>query len=896
MAESQRGQLRPKVIKVKLRDSVSVSSGSGNRDRPRSRSGGGSRGGGAGVTATVERTPPPKQRKQDDRSRVLQAERQRLTQTSVVERGGATLQETRGDVGVLKKLNKQRPGSKLVKDEKGQFVLIEARDFNLENKRNFDRLNENLALLDQGLFTEIPRTEQGGFAFSAKLSDGVGVSQGLGGVVELVSESKSRPATAREQAEMITEGKEKPFFIGTPSKEVTRQQEISASQQNITKQVFPQTFVDSRGQEIVTITGKSEGAKFGVFETPRKEKQTQGQSSVLNLLEARQPEKKSKPEDILKGFLAGAQNFANVILQPKPIFGDITKGKIGIKESTATRTSQKVDKIVPPQPSFTGSAIEQISRGEVPSGSGEGIFFDIGSVGFDAATILTPIKKVPIPKIQKPITTKVTTPKAKPTPFRQTVFRDVFDEDTAIFGFSKQKIPLSKAGQSRIIEATQPKPARPVEIDPDFRPNRLPVSKFPSELPEGVLADFKVTKQPLGSAATKTIQTDRIRQSSISLGEGRGIRPGKDFTTSIESLGSGATKTIQTEQRLSPETRISLGLGLGKSLKGELTTRKIALGSAAIKTPPRPFGKIDKPVEIDPDFTPSRLPDDIGDDTALFGFTEQKINIGRGIIKNPSDKTKLSKDFTKPKPPVSRTKPEDEIRVTKGLVSLMQKPQKFTSTKVELGKSSQTLQVKNGRVIQDSIQTPKARPSQSFSEPKTSTRVISIQQETLRFPPSSKRATITSLGIQTRQDQKLGQKITQTSLRPSLRVSTQIKPLQRQKTRSRFAVPTSPRAKPTTIQTPAQKQPPVQKTILIDRPKIPPPVIAAARFSDRPRREPKPRDDRKKPRVDFLGSTNIETVEGFRTKKTDISFGKKTAKLAAKNISKTRKRPKVSIF
>lgn len=103
MAESRRGKLTPRTIKVKLRDSVSVSSGSGRGGSSGgSRSGGGSKGTKSGITATVVKpAPQPKVGSSAQRKKVI---RQQQT------RGGGLQQrrESRVDTDEFKRDTKER--------------------------------------------------------------------------------------------------------------------------------------------------------------------------------------------------------------------------------------------------------------------------------------------------------------------------------------------------------------------------------------------------------------------------------------------------------------------------------------------------------------------------------------------------------------------------------------------------------------------------------------------------------------------------------------------------------------------------------------------------------------------------------------------------------------------
>ncbi len=79
---------------------------------------------------------------------------------------------------------------------------------------------------------------------------------------------KTRAASYREQAEMITRGEIDNFFIGADrlnnitAGPVREQERISTEQQKIKTGIFPSIYSDEKGKEIFTITGQSKDSKF----------------------------------------------------------------------------------------------------------------------------------------------------------------------------------------------------------------------------------------------------------------------------------------------------------------------------------------------------------------------------------------------------------------------------------------------------------------------------------------------------------------------------------------------------------------------------------------------------------------------------------------------------------
>ena len=180
------------LIKRKIKDSVSVS---GGRPPPGSSGSRRNRGGGGGIRASIinkaqqEKDARDKAAHDQKAFRAAQIKKQTQTaraynkqlkeaevsrrkgrkdegkiSTGVFEKGGAVVQETRGDFASLERLNKQRPGSVLVQTKAGDYVLVEARGgINLNKTGTFDKFNENLKLEGRGLFYSIgEKNEQGG--------------------------------------------------------------------------------------------------------------------------------------------------------------------------------------------------------------------------------------------------------------------------------------------------------------------------------------------------------------------------------------------------------------------------------------------------------------------------------------------------------------------------------------------------------------------------------------------------------------------------------------------------------------------------------------------------------------------------------------------------------------
>ena len=815
------------LIKRKIKDSVSVS---GGRPPPGSSGSRRNRGGGGGIRASIinkaQQEKDAREKAAHDQKAFRAAQIKKQTQTAkaynrqlkeaevsrrkkkdegkistgVFSKGGAVVQETRGDFQSLERLNKQRPGSVLVQTKAGDYVLVEARGgINLSKKGTLDRFNENLKLEGRGLFYSIgEKNEQGGTDFKRRISDSVGASGGIGGFIE--SETKSRPAQPREIAEMITEDKIKPTFIGQPTLLVSAQQTKAIQQQKIKTQVFPQTFIDPRGQDVVTITGKSQGSKFGIFQSVKegreigqKEASLKG-SSVLNFLEA-----KSKPRQptLRQAVSIGASDtLLNLAAIGVAVHKNIMGGSIEEGSKAATEFVQK----------YREPEIESFSSPDIVRRGAE-----LGTLGFITAGGIGGVSKavgklkgiLPKKEVKPP---KFANEKPGKNQFRQNLNRDVFDKDTAIYGFKGQRVKLSTG----------------------------------------------ITKQIITSKGIK------LDQDSI-------LVPGKDFVKTKLSLGKGVVGIPATPK----VKKLTLdGDDLIKTGGKDFVRSSVALGSGALKTPSRKItSSLDRPVKPDPTYSVSDKP------VELQPFEKVRLNLGVSQVqkvKNQNLIQRPDKDFVK------RTIPKkpDEVRTKSGQILIMKEPvqvKQFTSTKLSLGKSKQTFQTK-------SLSKIKSKSSQTFLISGIATTPVYAVSQKPQLSSSSKTSLISMVDIRRKLREK--QKPI-TAITPKLQT--------KQKQRLRLAAPLRPKQPTRQKQTPIQKQPPIQKQIIEEVP----PEIPITRLIVTPLPNIRQRTKRVRPKkvnlnkVNFLGSTNIETVGGFRTKE-DFAFGKRSGRLARKNVSLTR--------
>src|SRR3989304_2569074 len=342
-----------KVIKRSISDGVGVSSGqppgtpagaqTGISTRQRSGGGGG---GGQVIVETPQQQEQQKQisqqaefrqraiaaqqQKQQEEEKVRRSEQERYqrerapkTTTGVYEKGGAVVQETRGDYETLKKLEAQQPGSRLtqVGDE---YVLVKAKGLDLRNQSNLATVNENIAA--EGGTPYKPVKEKlpgGGFLNLVSVSDTLGISEpepptspqpegsttgpilspdiptkyrievgsGIGtaeqagstlykvGLEDSLGGVQSQRKLSQKEIELywkyhprelangISEGIYENQFIGKKGPDILAYERIGKKEEET--QVFPITYTTEEGKPLVTITGKSEGAEFKIFSTDK---------------------------------------------------------------------------------------------------------------------------------------------------------------------------------------------------------------------------------------------------------------------------------------------------------------------------------------------------------------------------------------------------------------------------------------------------------------------------------------------------------------------------------------------------------------------------------------------------------------------------------------------------
>lgn len=195
-----------------------------------------------------------------------QTQKQKTT-TGVYEKGGAVIQETRGDFETLKRLEKQQPGSAVVQDASGEYVLISSQGLNLQQQSTLETINRNIETEGGSGYTptRIPKSG-GGFLEIRQIKDSVSVSEPVpseGGEITGTRFKGLVPGRPTKYKVVVGEGSviaEQPSYaytlnIGQP---VTPRPTEDV-------EVFPITYYTDKGEELVIITGKSPGAEYSIY-------------------------------------------------------------------------------------------------------------------------------------------------------------------------------------------------------------------------------------------------------------------------------------------------------------------------------------------------------------------------------------------------------------------------------------------------------------------------------------------------------------------------------------------------------------------------------------------------------------------------------------------------------
>lgn len=356
-------------------------------------------------------------------------------------------------------------------------------------------------------------------------------------------------------------------------------------------------------------------------------------------------------------------------------------------------------------------------------------------------------------------------------------------------------------------------------------------------------------------------------------------------------------------------------------------------------TPTKELSKFDqgvkvKPVEEDPFYTPRPemkryrqvdYTETFRRDTKLAPFTEQRVSLGRGIVKRLGGKDKQSS--TKKKP----TTPTDTEQTGKsGATVLLEKPKesKFESTQIELGKGKATVIATGGTVtaapaplisqaLADEI--PPTGITNSTAGNQTDTPPIPDEDMDLDLTPATfELATMTSqrpefgavvgqrgfAGVDTRLSSRARQRLsrvsaTRTATKPALRSSVTTIPLfrqsqpqkqpqpQKQAQKMSQPFPNPMRQPQRLVQPEAFKQKQILRLKTSPPPRRPPRILPA--FIPKRKKESEKRKLKELKPNDFLGNASQENISTNYSRQEIILGIKRSAKQERKDLAKERK-------
>lgn len=835
------------VYKRFIEDSVSVSSGpsgDGSSGQPTGIStrkiGGGGRGGTIAPAEQEEQKPKSnqaelrrrrideqiRQREEEERLRQLASTRsESKTSTGNYEKGGAVIQETRGDFNVLKELQAQQPGSRLVQTQEGEYVLIRSNKLNLAQESTFAKINENIGLEGGSQFLSTgSKNESGGTDYKTLIRDNVGVSTDFGGSLYSQQETigtkysvlledslgggkkgyqKTREAQPREIAEMISSGEISNRFLGSKGADIRGYEQIAASQQKFKEsEVLPITYTDEEGKELVTITGKSEGAEFKVF----------GESKPIKLIDvnAPVPDQRSLPE------IAG-QTYLNVgidIASTLPILG------FGAVKNPISEGLTKYRKETPSdilfQPERYPEIPSQLSRPE----------FQVSAIAL-ASTVIIPVRVPKVPRFS-----------FQSTRSKVSQLETEFLREPGIVSGSER---LSKES-FLISKGTELKPAK------------VPLTLVKQD-PKGVLKAYEITPEPktvfpkeiniqgeLFPKFQKELETKKIARYSF-----KSERPSREAQLSFEEgVRTEGIKPI-AEVRSAPVKSILEGRS-AELYEASKSTRGVYAQTRAEKfsplknpnIPPQPISQKGlRPFIIDlADIKPQ-----VGAGQSARGFTVEQTDTLKDFIKaEAKQEQKQRSDF------LGTINPPRYLQAQAAESQLIQYPE--TTPSQITGLSSKT-QLKERALSIPKLST--RLEGASILEQSTKLQQRSIQKNKLKLV--TKTETIPRLDTRPALVSKVGQKTI-----PLLKT----RQIQRTKEILIPDIPLIPKEKP---------KPPILPVFTIPQ-----------RIKSRRNKKPD-----KGSRLDFFGNVPQESIVGIFGKKKEITYGGKPFTLKDLNPKKRKK-------
>ena len=593
---------------------------------------------------------------------------------------------------------------------------------------------------------------------------------------------KTRQKFAREYAEEMTRGESPLGFIGEKSREAIQQEETSFLEQGFAeKEVFPITYVDESGKELVTITGKSPGSEysiygpgkpflpegfapigpaglglaipttkkdyrvFPVFGPPTKpEQQGPPTKNIVQQAEEKSPlynligEYGKGSRESLKGYLKQGYHIGaeiGLMFVPPEISGiDDPKKREELRRA--------IDKPYPKELQPKETPLTNLLAGVSPI-TPYGLKYDIGATATDIFLLGSGI-----PKIEK---------LAQVPALIKKIPGAIKEAPEAIKSFLKRDALIEEAISTRVPP--------PIELVPY---GKLPLRRT---IPKDIFKDdiekisINLGRTEVGAiGVTKRIQTDIgsyqvvVPTSKLPIVIGKKAPPpAGPIELDPFYIRSPITSKALPKATSFEEGSIGLGrtsnIGVTKRIQTDIGSYQVVVPTSKLpivigKKAPPPAG----PIELDPFYIRSPItgkgniiPKGI-EKSKQFWSTKKSLGVGiTRRISSGESKPTLKRYPKKP------TKPDvgTEEKISNALVLLMKDPKlkPFTETKIPLGVSDKTRLVREGKVIHDTITKPKPSPKSFFSYPGAPVKPSGYTSPIIRYPSGTNIEKITQIVI-----------------------------------------------------------------------------------------------------------------------------------------------------
>ncbi len=557
------------------------------------------------------------------------------------------------------------------------------------------------------------------------------------------------------------------------------------------------------------------------------------------------------------------EKFRKSVSQYKEFLG-LERQKIGASKDFESDVSK-----LPNQPSTIEGRLREAERTQTKAEAGfRDLFKDVTRYKMPDVKPKVGGKPSVNKELKKIKQSKLSVNKQLQTEKAEAGFRDIFKDTTRYYqGKTRPSVGTKKSLTDELRKLSTKKRFKTTseiedKIGTGFRTLTRETRKL--KKPEGktpkIGAPVKFTEKLKALKKKASISQDKIDEAfresirdttRYDLGEAKPrVGTKKGFSRSLKPITKKTKSPIMTEAL---ETKIMQGI---KAITRE---PRLYLGKTAPKTgEPISFKKGLKGTKRKPPYSPPQ-------EKIESGFRELESKASQVLIQVEKEPTTLTKGKEPSKPkittkPIYKRKPESDYTIRPVVTSQYQEEETYLY---------------------------KGRPRSA-----TKPAVVSIIKPSV----AEKLSPVVATGLGIRTDVGLKQP---TKQRPSIRTDTitlqdqSIKPKQTPRLVPRLAIKTPSVPKTPTRQTPIQPQTPKQtpKLTTIEIPKRPPPKPPVIfDWPKREKREKERQESASKERADFLGTTHVSTITGFRTKKVDITYGRsKTARLVSRDVRKASK-------